>query len=70
MKKFLIKLVNWQAQRDDNPKMIHDANQQDQARLAREKNEQVTEDKKYVSKRTIPSEEKILGPSEPKKTNS
>ena len=70
MKKFFLKLVNWQAQRSNNAERIHEADQQDQARLSRERHEQIMEgrgDRKYVSERMVPTEQEIEGPSESKK---
>ena len=70
MKKFFAKLINWQAQRHNNAERIHSADQQDQARLARERHEQIMEsrgERKYVSERTVPTEQEIEGPSESKK---
>lgn len=70
MKKFFAKLVNWQAQRGNNAERIHEADQQDQARLSRERQEQIMHnrgERKYVSERTVPTEQEIEGPSEPEK---
>ena len=69
IKKFFIKLVNWQAQRGNNVERIHEADQKDQADLSRDRHRQIMEsrgDNKYVSERTIPTEQEIEGPSESK----
>lgn len=67
MKRFFAKLVNWKT-REDLSATRFNSDQQDQAKLARERHEQIMEtrrDRKYVSERTIPAEGEILGPSEP-----
>ncbi len=68
IKKLLAKLMNWSDQREDFSKSRFRADQEDQARMARERHEQIMEgrDKKYVSEQTVPSEGQILGPSESK----
>ncbi len=65
-KKIIAKLVNWTEQREDFSKSRFATDQKDQAKLARERHEQVMtgRDRKYVSERTIPAEEEILGPSD------
>lgn len=65
IKKILAKLVNWSGQREDFSKSRFQADQEEQARMARERNVQIMagRDKKYVSEQTVPSEEEILGPS-------
>ncbi len=68
IKKFLAKLVNWSGQREDFSKSRFRADQEEQARMARERHEQVMaeRERKYVSERTVPAEGEILGPSESK----
>lgn len=66
MRKFFAKLVSWKT-RENLSATRFSSDQQDQAKLARERQEQIMEnreDRKYVSERTIPAEDKILGPSE------
>ena len=73
MRKFFAKLVNWQAQRDDNAEMIHSADQHDQAKLSREREDQIMKSRgsrKYVSEISIPSEDKITGPTDSKPKES
>ena len=67
IKKIFAKLVNWSGQREDFSKSRFRADQEDQARMARERLEQIMtgRDKKYVSEQTVPTEGEILGPSEP-----
>ena len=60
MKKFFAKLMNWQAQRGNNAERIYEADQKDQAELARGRLEQIMKgrgDKKYLSEKTIPAGE-------------
>ncbi len=66
IKKFLAKLVNWTEQKEDFAKSAFRADQKDQERMARERHEQIMtgRDKKYVSERTVPSKEEVLGPSD------
>ena len=68
IKKILAKLANWSEQREDFSKSRFRASQEDQAKLDRERQEQILSgrDKKYVSERTVPPEEEILGPSDSK----
>ena len=51
IKKIFAKLVNWSGQREDFSKSRFRADQEDQARMARERLEQIMtgRDKKYVS---------------------
>lgn len=66
IKKFLAKLVNWTEQREDFSKSRFRADGEEQAKLARERHEQIMaeRDRKYVSERTVPAESEILGPSD------
>lgn len=66
IKRFLAKLTNWSGQRENYSVSRFRANQEDEARMARERQKQIMDsrDKKYVSEQTVPSEEKILGPSD------
>src|SRR3989338_4144098 len=60
------KLVSWKT-RENLPAARFNSDQQDQAKLARERHEQIMEsrkDRKYISERIIPAEDEILGPSE------
>ena len=68
LKKILAKLVNWSGQRENFSASRFRTNQEDEARMARERHEQIMsgQDKKYVSERTVPAEEEILGPSDSK----
>lgn len=68
IKKILAKLANWSEQREDFSKSRFQAGQEDQAKMARERHEQIMagRDKRYVSERTVPAEEEILGPSDSK----
>lgn len=65
IKKFLAKLVNWTEQRENFSKSRFESDQRDQAKLARERHEQIVvgRERKYVSERTVPTQEEILGPS-------
>ncbi|GEM_PF-6134039 len=65
IKKVLVKLVNWSEQREDFSKVRFRADQEEQAKLARERHEQIIaeRERQYVSERTLPAAEKILGPS-------
>lgn len=66
MKKLLAKLISWRT-RENLSATRFNSDQQDQAKLARERQGQIMEsrrDRKYVSERTIPAEGEILGPSE------
>lgn len=70
IKKFFIKLTGAWNQRENTPAMRLEADQKDQAKLTRERHEQIMEsrgDRKYVPERAIPSDEEILGPSDSKK---
>lgn len=60
------KLVGFREQRANLPAIRHEAEQKDEAALARERHEDIMRSRgqKYVSERTIPAEEKILGPSD------
>ena len=66
IKKIFAKLVNWSGQRENFSASRFRANQEDEARMARERQKQIMDsrDKKYVSEQTVPSEDKILGPSD------
>lgn len=66
MKKLLAKLINWSGQREDFSKSRFRADGEEQAKLARERHEQIMagRDKKYVSERTVPTENEILSPSD------
>ncbi len=66
IKKFLAKLINFTEQKENLAKSAFRADQKEQERMAREKHEQIMagRERKYVSERTIPAEEEILGPSE------
>ena len=66
IKKFFIKLMNWSEQRENFSASSFRTNQADQAKLARERHEQIMagRNKKYVSEQTIPTEENLLGPSD------
>ena len=68
IKKFLTKLVNWSEQRENFSASRFRANQGDEAKLAKERHEQIMAERqrKYVSERTVPAEGEILGPSESK----
>ena len=59
MRKFLAKLVSWKT-RENLSATRFSSDQQDQAKLAREKHQQIMEgrrDKKYVSEMTVPAGE-------------
>ena len=66
IKKILAKLMNFTEQKEDFAKSAFRAAQKDEEKMARERQEQIMagRDKKYVSEQTIPSEEKVLGPSD------
>ena len=66
IKKLLAKLVGFREQRANLPAIRHEAEQKDEAALARERHEDIlrSRDKKYVSERTTPAEKEILGPSD------
>lgn len=66
IKKIFAKLMNWSEQRENFSASRFRTNQADEARMARERHEQIMagRDKKYVSEQTVPSEEEILGPSD------
>lgn len=66
LKKILAKLVNWSEQREGFSKSRFRADQEEQAKLAREKHEQIVlgRQRKYVSERTVPTEEEILSSSD------
>ena len=68
IKKLLAKLVGFREQRANLPAIRHESEQKDEAKLARERLEDImrSRDKKYVSEQTVPSEEEILCPSESK----
>ena len=66
IKKLLAKLVGFREQRANLPATRFESEQKDEAKLARERHEDImrSREKKYVSERTIPAEEDILGPSD------
>ena len=66
IKKLLAKLVGFREQRANFPAIRHESEQKEEDKLARERHEDImrSRDKRYVSEQTVPSEEKILGPSE------
>lgn len=66
IKKLLAKLMNWSGQREDFAKSRFRADQEEQAKMARERHEQIMaeRERKYVSEQTVPGEEEILGPSD------
>lgn len=70
IKKIIAKLMNWQEQRGNNPERIHGSEQKDrhkeEAELAKERHDEImrNRDRKYVSERTAPTDEEILGPSD------
>lgn len=70
IKKLLAKLVNWSEQRENFSASRFRTNQADEAKMARERHEQIMagRDREYVSERTLPNEEKILGPSDSKES--
>ena len=69
MKKFFVKLMGGNEQRADFPHMINKGNKDVDAikrELVREREEMATENhnKKFVTDRTIPTEQAITDPSE------
>lgn len=66
IKKLLVKLVGWREQRANLPATRFESEQKDEAKLARERHEDImrSRDKKYVSEQIVPAEEEILGPSD------
>ena len=66
IKKLLAKLVGFHEQRANFPAIRHESEQKDEAKLARERHEEImrSREKKYVSEQTTPAEEDILGPSD------
>lgn len=72
IKKFIIKLVNWKTREKLSATRFH-SDQQDQDKLARERHDQIMKsrgERKYVSETTVPTDQEILGPSEPKPEES
>lgn len=63
MKKFLVKLMGWQNQRENTPERIHLSEQKDRAKeeasLAKERHDEImrNRDRQYVSETTIPEGE-------------
>ena len=66
IKKLLAKLVGFREQRANFPATRFESEQKDEAKLARERLEDImkSRERKYVSERTKPAEEDILGPSD------
>lgn len=69
IKKIFAKLINFSERREDVSKSAFMADSVEQARMARERHEQIMRERgehKYVSERTVPTEGEIVGPSESK----
>lgn len=66
IKKLVAKLVAWREKETDFARRTFKEKSAEESREAKEKHQQIMagREQKYVSERTVPAEEKILGPSE------
>lgn len=66
IKRFLTKLVAWREKETNFAARTFKEKSAEESRKAKERQEQIMagREKKYVSERTIPAEEEILGPSD------